>query len=151
MLKSYNLIVGAVTMAPLLAPIAGYAADIQDPCAVLPKRNVAVAVTSATTTVLVTATVGQQIFVCGGVLSNLNTATNQGTFQFEYGAAPTCTSPTVLSGAIGAGNTTAGTPTPYALGNGAGSMLSVPANNALCVVTVGSSVNVQGFISVIQN
>lgn len=146
-----------LALALLLAPCAAQAADVQDPCTVLPKSSAAISVSSATTTSLVAAAAGKAVYVCGYIVSNVPSATSAATFLFEYGTGASCTSPTALTGTFGAGYTTATAPIVYVNGNGNGTILIAPAAataataNGLCILTAGTTVNIQGVVSYVQN
>lgn len=67
-----------------------------DPCEVMPKNNVAIAITTATTTQLVAPVAGQAVYVCGLTLT-MAAATS---IQFEYGTGASCTGTHALTGVI---------------------------------------------------
>jgi hypothetical protein len=107
-------------------------------------------VTTATTTQLVALSAGKVIYVCGGDLTINSIVTTATTAQFEYGTGSSCsTGTTVLTGLFGGGGITAGIPLVVPI-PGDYTSFSAPAGNALCLVSAGATINIQGFISYIQ-
>jgi hypothetical protein len=121
--------VSLLTVIVSLYTVLGYAADpVPDPCqsAKAVKSSVPLANGSAGTIVLVPAS-SKSVHVCGFVVSS----PGGGQFQFEYGTGSSCNVGTVaLTGGMFQGSFV--TPLAY---SGPGTILSVPAGNALCVVT----------------
>jgi hypothetical protein len=124
-----------------------------DPCAnpSNTKASVPISVTSATTTQLVAAVAGQAVYLCGGTFTIAPSATSADTALFEYGSGTNCgTGTTALTGSFGAGDlTTAAPPTVVPLFS-SGVVMVAPAGKALCMVSAGTTVNIQGVLSVIQ-
>lgn len=142
-----NLSIGVSFNAPGLAL---YSADpCQSPLAT--KSSVPINVTTATTTQLVALTVGQTIYVCGMTLTIAPSGTTADTATFEYGTGATCgTGTTALTGALGAGDLTTTTgllPISFA---DPGATMTAPAGNALCIVSAGTTVNIQGIMQFVK-
>lgn len=123
---------------------------LPDPCSGT-KSSAAINVTSATTTALVAVSGSTTVYVCGGVFTIAPSATSADTAQLEYGTGVACAgSPTVLTGTFGNGDlTTAAPPIVVPIGSGATAIKSA-ASNGICIVTTGTTVNVQGFITYVQ-
>jgi hypothetical protein len=123
-----------------------------DPCqsSAVAKSSVAVAISSATTTQLVALQPGMTVYVCGFSIA-AGAGTNP-SIKFEYGTGTTCgTGTTVLTGAMATGVTVSTTaPGPIFTYSPPSTAFKTPAANALCVVTAGASVNVQGFVTFVQ-
>jgi hypothetical protein len=123
------------------------AANNSDPCenvSVL-KSSASVAITSATTTNLVSAVSGDYISVCNWQVSVVGTSP---TVQFEYGTtvSTACdTGATALTGAMAIPTTTLFTP---ASGNGL--KLRVPVSQQLCLVSGGTITGIEGYITYVQ-
>jgi hypothetical protein len=135
-----------------------YAASTPDPCVSASfKQSASVAITSATTTSVVAGVAGKNIFVCGYTLTLNGTGTTATSAQFEYGAqGGPCTSPTVLTGALGgqaAGASTQGTAaTVIASGNGGATVMTVPAGSQLCILSTGTGSSfIEGVVTYIQS
>ena len=119
-----------------------------DPCEniSIPKASASVAITSATTTNLVSAVAGNFITVCGFQMSVVGTSP---TVQFEYGTtvSTACdTGATALSGAFAIPTTTI-----FVNGGGAGLKLRTPVSQQLCLVTGGTITGVEGYISYVSS
>lgn len=133
----------------------GNIAGITDPCQVpgVLKSSVAVNLTTATTTQLVALIANQKIYVCGFVGTIAPSATVADTLAFEFGTGASCgTGTTLLTGTFGNGevpaaNTTAPVPITFA---DPGTTFSTPAGTALCALTAGTVVNVQGVLTFVQ-
>jgi len=112
-----------------------------------PKSSVAVAISTATTTLLVTGGTpytSSQVYVCG---FNGTIAGTSPTLKLEYGTTttnPCDTGTTALSGTLAP--TTGST---LAIGYG-GTILTVPAGNNFCVVTGGTTPSLQGVLTYVQ-
>src|SRR5262249_53688761 len=116
-----------------------------------PKTSQPVNIVSATTTQLVALSAGKVIYVCGGFVDVASSATSAATIQFEYGTGASCgTGTTVLTGTMGTGTATAGIDAEPVTIQGYGAAFQTASGNALCVVTAGTTINVQGWITVIQ-
>lgn len=122
--------------------IVGYTAA-SDPCQnpTVTKSSVAIAVTSATTTKLVTLASGKKVYVCGLHASLTGTTPS---ILFESGGSTTCTSPTSLTGAI--------QPTSGSMVNlDSGTVQFTGASGAaLCVVTGGTVTFFEGYLVYLQ-
>lgn len=113
-----------------------------DPCAVMPKSNVAVSIASATTTSLIAPVTNQAIYVCGVSLTASGTSP---TIQFEYGTGATCgTGTQTMSGIVPIPTAGLNTPT-----NNATTMVT-PVSQRLCAVSAGTSPQIHGYLSYIQ-
>ena len=131
-----------ITFSPIPANVLTNPAGYGDPCKnpAAPTANASISVSSATTTQLVALSTGKSVYVCQFTIAG----TTGGSVQLEYGTGTTCTTPTVLTGAISV--TTA---SPISMGWG-GALITAPAGNALCLVTAGTSTAVTGFVSYVQ-
>jgi hypothetical protein len=125
---------------------------ILDPCLspAVAKSSAAINITTATTTSLVAVSGTTSVYVCGFALTISEVATTANTLQFEYGTGASCTSPTVLTGAFGAGGVLAATP--LAITEYAGStMFKAPSGNGVCALTaIGATGTFQGVLTYVQ-
>jgi len=137
-------------LALLLAPEAAQAQQRQDQCSTLTNSSAVVNISSATTTSIVALVTGKRITVCGFAISNPPSGTSASTFVFEYGTGAACSTPTALTGAFGAGFTTAGAPIFYSYGDGTSTIFSTAISNGLCLLTAGTTVNIQGVVTYVQ-
>ena len=115
------------------------------------KASVPINITTAATTQLVALSAGKSVYVCGGSFTIAPSATAADSILFEYGTGSSCgTGTTALTGAYGAGDlTTAAPPVSVSLVS-SGVVMIAPSGNALCAVSAGTTVNIQGVLSVIQ-
>src|SRR5882724_2911384 len=94
-----------------------------DPCSYAAKSNVAIAITTATTTSLVAISGSTSIYVCGFSVTISQVVTTANTILFEYGTGATCgTGTNVLTGTYGTGGVTAAAPITVSYG-GSGSTI----------------------------
>lgn len=115
------------------------------------KQSQPINVVAAATTQLVPAATIQGIYVCGGFLTVGSSGTTPATALFEYGTGASCgTGTTVLTGAMGTGTATATNDGEPVTIPGGVTNFRAPTGNALCIVTAGTTVNVQGYISYVQ-
>lgn len=123
-----------------------------DPClnSSILKSSKAVSISSATTTSIVAVSGSTAVYICGGALTIAPSATTADTATLEYGTGASCTSPTVLTGAFGAGDVTSAAPPIVVHLNSFGTSMTVPASNGLCILSAGTAVSIQGFISYVQ-
>lgn len=138
----------------LLLPLPAQAADTQDPCTALPKSSVSISFTTtgANTTSLISLVTGKAVYVCSFSVSIPTSAGAAVSLQFEYGAGAACvTSPVALTGTFGSGFVGAGAPILYEYGDGSATIFQAIASNALCMVTAGTTVNIQGVLTYVQN
>lgn len=109
------------------------------------------AIGSATTLQITSATAGQITYVCGFLADIAGSATTAGTIQFEYGTqatTPCDTAAVTITGAM-IGSLTAGVP--FLVNTGStGTQFSTIAGNQLCVVTTGTTVSIQGYITFVK-
>lgn len=110
-----------------------------DPCpsADIPKSSASIAVSSATTSQLVASSTTQRIYFCGFIVSYASGTAP--TVQFEYGTGGSCTSPTVLTGAMSI---------PATAGQVIGARLAlspVPIGSTLCIVSGGTGPTFNGY------
>lgn len=146
-----RLLLSALLLLGLLAPAA--AASQPDPCNSLSfKQSAAVSMSSATTTAIVALNANHGIFVCGFALTIAGSATTAATAALEYGTGTNCASNvTTLTGTFGSNDAAVSTtPTQVTYGDGTSTVATVPPASALCVVTVGNAVFVQGIITYVQ-
>lgn len=131
-------------------PVLAQQAGPVDPClspSVL-KSNVAINISSATTTQLIALQPNTVIAVCGFLLSATG-ATTATTAQFEYGTGSSCgTGTTVLTGTMGA--TTAASPAVIVFSPSGNAQFKIPAANALCLVSAGGTPSIQGYLTYVQ-
>lgn len=124
-----------------------------DPCQSpnLSKLSQPINIVAAGTTTLVSLGSNLAIYVCGGFMTVASSATTPATVQFIAGTGATCGTGTVtLTGTMGTGTATAGIDAePVVLPAGA-TNFRAPYGNALCVVAAGTTVNIQGYISYVQ-
>ncbi len=120
-----------------------------DPCETsgVAKSSVAIAVTSATTTSLVAVSGTKAVYVCGGAMTIAPSATSADTALLEYGTGASCTGTTAMTGTFGNGDLTTSAP-PLAVT--LPSELVAPASQGVCIVTAGTAVNVQGYLTYVQ-
>jgi hypothetical protein len=115
------------------------------------KQSVAINITTATTTQLVALVAAQSVYVCGFAFDVLPSATAADTATIEYGTGAACgTGTTALTGAFGAGYTTATAPVLYAAAGQAMTVLKTPPGQALCLLSAGTTVNIQGYLTYVQ-
>ena len=134
--------------------VAGNVAGLTDPCQTAGslKLSAPINISSATTTQLVALLPNQTIYPCGGyveIAASSGAAT--ATIQFEYGTGAACAvGTTALTGTMGTGTvTTAFAAEPIPISPGLTNW-NIPASNALCAVTAGTSVSAQGWITYVQ-
>lgn len=117
-----------------------------DPCQDLSqqKQSFAVNVSSATTTAVVPVSGTTSVYVCGWSLQTVSGTTP--TIQFEFGAGTACaTSPSVLTGTFtGAALQLFNSPSTDT------TILKAPSGNGFCLITGGTTPNVQGVITFVQ-
>lgn len=110
------------------------------------RKTIAINVTSATTTVIVPVAGTASVYMCGGALTIASSATSADTALLEYGTGSTCASVTkTLTGTLGAGIITAAAGT-SGITIQLGPMAPSAFGNGMCIVTAGTTVNVQGYI-----
>jgi hypothetical protein len=127
-----------------------FASD-QDPCSYAQKSSASISVTSATTTSLVAVSGSTAVYVCGFSFTIAPSATSADTAQLEYGTGASCTGTHALTGTYGNGDlTTSAPPLPVSYGGGLGTVVTAPASNGVCLVTAGTTVNVQGVLTYVQ-
>jgi hypothetical protein len=115
------------------------------------KSSVPINITTATTTQLVALSGTKTIYVCGASFTIAPSGTTADTILFEFGTGASCgTGTTALTGAFGAGDLTTTTGvTPITLAD-PGVSITAPAGNALCAVSAGTTVNIQGVLQFVQ-
>lgn len=110
--------------------------------------NQPVSITTATTTQIVALSAGKQIFLCEWTLTINSSATTASSMQWEFGTGASCgTGTTVLTGTMGTEQAAAGAGILIVNGPFSGSTLVVPAGNALCIVTAGTTVALHGQVT----
>jgi hypothetical protein len=146
-----RILLGAALTLGCLAP--AHAASQPDPCNSLSfKLSAPISVSSATTTSLVSLNANHSIFVCGFTMTIAGSASTAATAALEYGTGAACSSPTTLTGTFGSGDAAASTtPTQVTYGDGTSTVAQVPPANGLCVVTTGTTVDVQGSVTYVQS
>lgn len=110
-------------------------------------KSVVVNVSTATTTALVTVSGSTAVYVCAYDIS-LHAGTNPA-FQFEQGTGSACaSSPVVLTGTFGGAN--ASSNQDFKNGSGVGQLFTAAASNGLCLVSTGTTPNLQGVVTYAQ-
>ena len=123
-----------------------------DPCETsgVAKSSAVINLNTAGTTQLVAVSGTKATYVCGFALTIAPSAILADTALFEYGTSTTCVGTTALTGTFGAGDlTTATGPTVVSYGGGQ-TVFGAPASNGVCVVAAGTTVNIQGVMSYVQ-
>lgn len=125
---------------------------VTDPClnsSVL-KTTTAINVTTATTTAIAAVSGTTAVYPCGGVITIDQSATTADTALFEFGTGAACAAPTkTLTGTLGGGVV----PT---TGNSAATVVVLPemqgsaSANGFCIVSAGTTVNIQGYFTYVQ-
>lgn len=124
-----------------------------DPCQSpnIAKSSVAISIATATTTSLVGVSGSTTVYVCGFVFTASQVITTANTLVFEYGTGATCTSPTALTGTLGAGGITAGEPILVHAGNAGQTIFKSAASAGICALTaIGASGSFQGVLTYVQ-
>lgn len=114
-----------------------------DPCAsaAIDKSSFAVAVSTATTTVIQAGTAGKRVYVCAFAI--FYTSGTTPTAQFEVGSAGNCTGPTVKTGAMAIPATSGQGPIA-----GAGhTLFSGAAGQDMCLVSTGTTPTYNGWVT----
>jgi hypothetical protein len=110
-----------------------------------------ISISSATTTQLVGLVSNQAIYVCGFSFDVVPSATTADTAQLSYGTGTNCgTGTTALTGQYGAGYATTGPPILYTSGGQDMTAAKAPTGNALCLVSAGTTVSIQGVLTYVQ-
>ena len=107
---------------------------------------VAINVSSATTTALIAATSGKSIRVCTGQFSIAGTSP---TYKFEYGTQTTTPCDTGTTAITGTVSPASGAVISLETGGASNSVFVVPAGNALCLVSGGTSTSIQGHLTAV--
>jgi hypothetical protein len=144
------LAAGAIDLAEAQGIFGG--GSYPDPCQLqtIPKQSAAINIVTATTTQLVAAIQGQSVFVCGFSFTLVPAASGTDTAALEYGTGASCgTGTTALTGTYCAGGATAGPPLLISHPQGA-TAFKTPQSNALCLLSAGTTVNVQGVLTYVQ-
>lgn len=115
------------------------------------KQQVAISITTATTTALVAPVAGQSVYVCGFTFTISQVVTTPNTLRFIQGTGATCGTGTVnVSGLYGDGGVTAAAPI-VVIYSPVGAGIRTTAGNGLCVTTaIGATASFQGILSYIQ-
>lgn len=123
-----------------------------DPCFYGNKSSASISISSATTPQFVALSGSTVVYVCGFSVSIAPSATSADTIQFIYGTGSNCgTGATALTGTYGNGDlTTSAPPLPITYGGGAQTVFKGAAGNAICGVAAGTTVNVQGVLTYVQ-
>lgn len=114
------------------------------------RKTTVINVTSATTTAIAPVGGNAVVYPCQGVITIASSATSAATAQFEFGTGTACATPTkVLTGTFGAGDvpTSGGQ---AALVVNVGELAASAFANGFCIVTAGTTVNVQGYFTYVQ-
>lgn len=139
----------SLVVAASVTNVAGASDPCQDVSAI--KSSVVVAQASATTTQLVALSAGKIVYVCGLSMTIAPSGTSADTATFEYGTGASCgTGTTALTGAFGAGDLTTAAPPLFVTLGAPGTAFSTAAGNALCIVSAGTTVSIQGVLSYVQ-
>jgi hypothetical protein len=142
---------GESGMTPVLATLSGSSTD---PCASsgVAKSSVPINVTSATTTSLVATSGTTTVYVCGFAITIAPSATSADTALFERGTGAACvTTQAALTGTFGNGDLTSAAPVVSVVyGGGSQTVFKSAGTDAICIVTTGTAVNVQGVMTYVQ-
>ena len=136
---------GTVTVAMTGSNAAPQDSYLADPCynPLVSKSSVALTISTATTTQLVALSAGKSIYVCNVSASMMGTTP---AFTLEYGTGSSCgTGTTALTGAYAP---TAGSL--LTVGGTGSVVVMAPAGNALCAVSGGTTPNIQGILTYVQ-
>jgi|SRR5579883_375011 len=128
-------------------------ASITDPCfsQFTAKSSVPINATTATTTQLVAPAAGEAVFVCGASLTIAPSSTSADTAQFISGTGPTCGTNTVTNtGTFGNGDLTTAAPPLFISFADPGSTFSSAVGAGVCLVSAGTTVNIQGVLTYVQ-
>jgi hypothetical protein len=125
---------------------------IADPCQApsIAKLSKPVNITTATTTSIVAVSGSTAVYVCGATLTIAPSATTADTATFEYGTGAACTGPVVLTGALGAGDLTTAAPPLHVTFADPGTSMTAPSGNGICILSAGTTVNIQGILQYVQ-
>lgn len=136
---------GAVGQNSNITQVGGVSSNT-DPCGSwgVAKQSAVINIVAATTTQLVSLAASQTVFVCGIEFTMVGSAE---TIQFETGTGATCSTPTVLTGALADGTVS---DLNVAYGGGEMTIFSGSIAGPLCAVTTGATVSIQGVITYVQ-
>jgi hypothetical protein len=122
-----------------------------DPCSYTAKSSAPINVTTAATTSLVAVSGSTVVYVCGVSFTIAPSATTADTALFEYGTGAACTSPTVLTGTYGNGDLTTAAPVVTVnYGGGGQTIFKSAASAGICILSAGTTVNIQGVMTYVQ-
>lgn len=131
----------------------GQAINQADPCqsAGVAKNSVAINAVAAGTTQLVALSGATRVYVCGVSMTIAPSGTSADTATFEYGTGASCgTGTTALTGAFGAGDLTTTAPPLFVTFADPGTTIKTPPGNAFCLLSAGTTVNIQGVLTYVQ-
>lgn len=112
------------------------------------KSSKSISITSATTTQLVAPSSGVTVYVCGAVFSIAPSATSADVASFTTGTGATCGTGTVTqTGTFGNGDLTSAAPPIVITFPSDGTDFSGAPGAGLCIITAGTAVSVQGFLT----
>jgi len=141
-----------IALVLLLVPAFAFAQF--DPCASdgTAKLSVKVAITTATTTTLVTPLGTTTIYVCSFSLTISQVVTTANTIKFIHGTGAACvTNPIDLTGAYGSGGVVANIPIVVATSSSRGTLFKTPAAGGLCATTtIGATAFFHGVVTYVQ-
>src|SRR5713101_251065 len=125
---------------------------VTDPCnSATLKQSAPINITTAATTVLVPLVTGQAVYACGFSVTIAPSGTTADTALLEFGTGASCgTGTTALTGNLGAGDLTTATGLLYVTFADPATTITAPAGNALCLVSAGTTVNIQGVLTFVQ-
>jgi hypothetical protein len=130
----------SLVVAASITNIAGASDPCQDVSAL--KVSAVVNISTATTTQIVPVSGSTIVYVCGYSLQTVSGTTP--TLYFEYGTGGSCTGTTALTGTFtGAALQT------FTYGPGE-TIMKTPASNGLCIVSAGTTPNIQGIVTYVQ-
>jgi hypothetical protein len=122
-----------------------------DPCSYAAKSSASISVTSATTTSLVAVSGSTTVYVCGLAMTIAPSATSADTAVIEYGTGAACTSPTALTGTLGNGDLTTTTGVAVvSYGSGGATVMKSASSAGICILSAGTTVNIQGILTYVQ-
>jgi hypothetical protein len=127
-------------------------AGTNDPCmnAAVLKSSVPINITTAATTSLVAVSGTKAVYVCGLSISIAPSATTADTALIEYGTGAACTGAVALTGTFGNGDLTTAAPPLYVTLADPGTSMTAPSANGICLLSAGTTVNIQGVLQYVQ-
>jgi len=133
--------------------VVGQTAGAADPCmsSGIVKSSVAISIAAAGTTQLVAPSGASSVYVCGGSFTIAPSGTAADSLQFITGTGATCGGSTVTkTGTFGSGDLTTTTGPLAVTLPATGTVFSAAGSSGVCAVAAGTTVNIQGIITYVQ-